>query len=73
MTVQPHIAQARSHCLRCAVDTRTTAESPAQIIARATEFEAYVLRDNAREGAAPTEPKAANGKSVRQQAGQPHA
>lgn len=46
MSVQPHVAQARAVCLTQAMLMRRENETPAAIIARAQEFEAYVLRDN---------------------------
>ena len=71
MTVQPHIAQARAVCLRCAVDTRTGGDSVGAILARAQEFEAYVLRDNADLGAASARPKTVLAERLGQKAGQP--
>lgn len=48
ITVEPHLAiQARIAALRAAVELRAGADTPAAIVARAKEFEAYVLRDNA--------------------------
>ena len=43
---RPDKSVARLGCLRLAVETRLLHDSPANIIARARAFEAYVLGDN---------------------------
>jgi hypothetical protein len=42
--LNPFVIQGRCHCLRAAVDTRKPGEAPASIIARAKEFERFVLQ-----------------------------